>query len=44
MEQQNNMLLECILKIDDWDEFYGLMMNEGYQVVSSKIYVLQEEN
>jgi hypothetical protein len=41
MEQQNALLIECVLKIDDWDEFCRLMMNEEWQVVSSKIYHLE---
>jgi hypothetical protein len=44
MGQQNALLIECVLKIDDRDEFYRLMANEEYQVISYKIYRLQVDD
>jgi len=44
MEQHNTLLIEFLLKIDDWDEFHRLMLNEEYQVISSGIYYLRDED
>ena len=44
MEQQNALLIECVLKIGDWDEFYRLMADEEYQVILYKIYRLQVDD
>lgn len=44
MEQKNTLLIECVLKIDDWGEFYGLMINGKYQAVSAKNYDLADND
>jgi hypothetical protein len=38
MNQDNQMLIECVLKIDEWYAFKQIMSDEKYEIISAKIY------